>query len=572
MNATKEKPIGFGAIKRGESALPGKSNDGSRPMTDSTRLSTALRYASAGLPVVPLHGTKDGRCTCGNEDCARPGEHPRTEHGLDDATTDPVKVGELWTKSPKAKIGIATGAPDIIALVVHVGVEDEWQKFLPTSGLSLNTVEFYCEGSHFYLLRAPPSKIPKGEITVVEDRLSVLGKDGYIAMPSSLDTSVGRSRFALGHAIGDVDFQAAPDCLLKLLRPPETGIELPVTTSVGSNFNIQRLEADWIEVPDDPPCNHDQVKLFAEGFRMTGVRSPLTVRPIKLDQARRGPRMHRFALLSDPHLLAAIKSLGFTLVECIVMDINERDGRLLQIAELLHRPDLDVVDWAELVMEWVQLVREKGGHDAHPHGGQQPHDRGLSNAERVLGISRRDLRRAEQICGICDEAKKEIRNVKLKARKAILKVASEPVENQVAKVHELAGAPTVRVQQAPETEPTPEPKTDSPDEAPKEEPAEKEDGKQSEDDADNSPPLVPADGADRTRQGFELPDIPPFPDRRAAIPGGDSEEAALRALEAAWYPSEANKLFVRASDAIKERFIAEVLGYRVAGKVGKTSG
>jgi len=29
----------------------------------STRLATALRYGEAGLPIVPLHGTKNGRCT-----------------------------------------------------------------------------------------------------------------------------------------------------------------------------------------------------------------------------------------------------------------------------------------------------------------------------------------------------------------------------------------------------------------------------------------------------------------------------------------------------------------------------
>jgi hypothetical protein len=45
-----------------------------------TLLSAALRYASEGLHIVPLHGLKDGRCTCGNADCYQPGMHPRTKN------------------------------------------------------------------------------------------------------------------------------------------------------------------------------------------------------------------------------------------------------------------------------------------------------------------------------------------------------------------------------------------------------------------------------------------------------------------------------------------------------------
>jgi excisionase family DNA binding protein len=94
------------------------TNNAESSQRESTRLSTALRYAEAGLPVAPMHGLKNGSCTCGNDDCKRPGEHPRTPNGIADATTDPGKIKEFWTKWPSAKIGIATGAPDIIAVTV----------------------------------------------------------------------------------------------------------------------------------------------------------------------------------------------------------------------------------------------------------------------------------------------------------------------------------------------------------------------------------------------------------------------------------------------------------------------
>jgi hypothetical protein len=69
----------------------------------------ALRYARRGWPVVPVHSTQNDRCTCGKDDCQSPGKHPRTGHGIKDATTDENKIEHWWAKWPHANIGIATG-------------------------------------------------------------------------------------------------------------------------------------------------------------------------------------------------------------------------------------------------------------------------------------------------------------------------------------------------------------------------------------------------------------------------------------------------------------------------------
>jgi hypothetical protein len=71
-------------------------------------------------------------------------------------------------------------------------------------------------------------------------------------------------------------------------------------------------------------------------------------------------------------------------------------------------------------MECVRLLREKGGQLAHPRGGRQHHDRGLAKAERILGVSRRDIERAEHIVGISDAGKAEIRRVNLRVRPGTL--------------------------------------------------------------------------------------------------------------------------------------------------------
>jgi hypothetical protein len=56
--------------------------------TKATRLSAALLYASHGVPVVPVHGLNNSRCTCGDRHCKRPGRHPRTKLDIADATLD----------------------------------------------------------------------------------------------------------------------------------------------------------------------------------------------------------------------------------------------------------------------------------------------------------------------------------------------------------------------------------------------------------------------------------------------------------------------------------------------------
>ena len=89
-------------------------------------------------------------------------------------------------------------------------------------------------------------------------------------------------------------------------------------------------------------------------------------------------------------------------------------------------------------MEWVRLVRAKGAQLARPRGGRQPHDKGLTAAERVLGVSRRDLGRAEKIASICSKAQEVIRRAKLDdIQLALLEIANEPTEQQVEKALEL---------------------------------------------------------------------------------------------------------------------------------------
>jgi hypothetical protein len=132
-----------------------------------------------------------------------------------------------------------------------------------------------------------------------------------------------------------------------------------------------------------------------------------------------------------------LELLGFTSALSVVLDLDDLDAELWKIAQLLNQPKLSVLDWAETVMTWVELVKQKAAQGALPVGGHQPHDKGFSRAGRVLGVSRRDIERASVIASICKEAKAEIRRLNLNVQRQLLAIGAQPEELQLRKLYEL---------------------------------------------------------------------------------------------------------------------------------------
>jgi Bifunctional DNA primase/polymerase, N-terminal len=95
----------------------------SRP-SSGRKLEAAFYYASLGWPVLPLHTLlDDGGCSCQNPQCARPGKHPRTAHGLREATTDPAQIRAWWRQWPDANLGYVMGKQPRL-IVVDVDGEE----------------------------------------------------------------------------------------------------------------------------------------------------------------------------------------------------------------------------------------------------------------------------------------------------------------------------------------------------------------------------------------------------------------------------------------------------------------
>jgi len=184
-------------------------------------LKAALRYAkSHGYSIVPLHSVKDGRCSCGDRECQNAGKHPRTKHGVKDATTDKATILGWWRKWPNANIGIATGARSgIVAVDIdprHDGnlsfrhLINEYGSLPPRP-----TVATGGGGRHLYF-QCPD--VPIKSRAAILPGIDVRGERGYVVAPPSRHASGKRYRWGQGRSFSDFEPPALPTWLLRLLE------------------------------------------------------------------------------------------------------------------------------------------------------------------------------------------------------------------------------------------------------------------------------------------------------------------------------------------------------------------
>jgi hypothetical protein len=158
----------------------------------------ALLMASLGHAVFPLHGMKNGKCTCGNTTCTAPGKHPRRPNSFKEATTNPTII-DMWFKyEPELNYGVRLGQEigNTGKMVVVVDVDrykvggaealDELEK---VHGRLPATVEVLtgAGGSHFYFL-ADCSLSFAGKMGANID----LKVNGYVVGPGSVHASERR--------------------------------------------------------------------------------------------------------------------------------------------------------------------------------------------------------------------------------------------------------------------------------------------------------------------------------------------------------------------------------------------
>ena len=107
------RPNGTIGVRDGESPAP---------LTAPLVLSARCYAKKLRWHVLPLYGITADHCACRDGGKCNPGKHPRTRHGLKDASLDQTWLQERWKEAPNSNIGIRTGAashtPDAVG---HLG-------------------------------------------------------------------------------------------------------------------------------------------------------------------------------------------------------------------------------------------------------------------------------------------------------------------------------------------------------------------------------------------------------------------------------------------------------------------
>jgi len=163
-----------------------------------TLFEEVLGYAERDCPIIPLHSRAvNGGCTCEKSNCGSPAKHPRTPHGLKDATTDTTIIREWWTRWPGANVGMATGLMSGL-LVIDLDSEEAIRRFLatyPEAGATLQAETG--RGRHFYFQWQDGIRNDAGRI--LGEGIDVRGEGGFVILPPSIHSN-GKSYHWLNEA------------------------------------------------------------------------------------------------------------------------------------------------------------------------------------------------------------------------------------------------------------------------------------------------------------------------------------------------------------------------------------
>ena len=198
---------------------------------DNPRLA-ALAYAARGWHVFPCHSARAGRCSCGAPACQHAGKHPRTLHGLKDATTDPALITRWWQQWPDANVAVATGAVSgLVALDEDPrhGGDVSLDLLTHEHGPLPETVEALTGGGGRHLLFLHPGVPLKSGTDRLGPGLDVKADGGYIIAAPSMHPSGQLYEWGATHDPEDVPIAPPPSGFWRSCENLREPMAKPVT-------------------------------------------------------------------------------------------------------------------------------------------------------------------------------------------------------------------------------------------------------------------------------------------------------------------------------------------------------
>lgn len=180
------------------------------------------------------------------------------------------------------------------------------------------------------------------------------------------------------------------------------------------------------------------VEALANSMRAIGLKTPITVRVVEKMEIDGEEIWGVPVLVAGATRIAAAKQLGWSAISCSIVDTDDIDALMWEIAENLHRSELTVQERSEHIAKWVELLEAKRLSAQVGPKGHRP-ESGINAAARDLGIERKQAQRAVKIAAIVPEAKEAAAAAGLADNQsALLRVASQPAHEQVLEVERIA--------------------------------------------------------------------------------------------------------------------------------------
>ena len=232
-------------------------------------LDAALAYAARGWRVLPLHTPQPGGgCSCRDRACPSPGKHPRTMHGLRDATTDEETIRRWWRMWPDAGVAIATGGGLAVLDVDPRNGGDAALAELEDQYGEIRTLIARTGGGGLHLYLAAPSDLRTRPGFMPGLDLKAAG--GYVVAPPSLHASGRRYEWVPDYP---EEPQPMPGWLLDLVQG-----------RVRVNSNGARPPADDI-IPEGR--RNETLTSLAGTMRRRGMEEPEILAALREVNARR---------------------------------------------------------------------------------------------------------------------------------------------------------------------------------------------------------------------------------------------------------------------------------------------
>lgn len=234
-------------------------------------LEHALAYAALGWHVFPVHTAEAGICSCHlGTACDRPAKHPRTAHGLKDATTDEATIRAWWAEWPDAGIAVATGVRSGVLAVDFddFAGEADWPHDLRALLAANTPVQETGRGGRHVLLRADRP----GAATRVKawPGVDLRGDGGYIVVAPSIHAS---GRRYVWRSEPDYEVAAVPESLEAVIFSGAGPVTGPGVASLAWRempaHEVARIESALAAISAD--CSRDVWLRVGMALRSTGA-------------------------------------------------------------------------------------------------------------------------------------------------------------------------------------------------------------------------------------------------------------------------------------------------------------